>query len=219
MNRRELLKLIALTTGTALIGGKSLFAFSDSGQPGLLFSSDDVQRLDEFAETILPRTDTPGAKDAGVGEFMAVFVSACYTPAEREIFYLGLAQLEARSRAAYARDFMGLSGEQRLALVTELDREALAHAQQQAASEQPTPAEAQSTETQTAQNQTTDTQTSQEQAEREEALPHYFTMMKQLTLFGFFTSEVGATEVLRYEAVPGRYDGCAPYNGEPAWAT
>ena len=58
-----------------------------------------------------------------------------------------------------------------------------------------------------------------EHADSEEALPHYFTMMKQLTLFGFFTSEVGATEVLRYEAVPGSYEGCAPYNGEPAWAT
>ncbi|CEP34847.1 MULTISPECIES: gluconate 2-dehydrogenase subunit 3 family protein [Halomonadaceae] len=219
MNRRELLKMIALTTGTAMIGGKSLFAFSGTGQADHSLSSQDVQRLDELAETILPRTDTPGAKDANVGEFMAVFVSDCYTPSEREVFYFGLAQLEARSRAAYERDFMALSGEQRLELITELDREAMAHAQQQARREQPTPAEALTAETQTAQNQTAETQSAQEHADSDEALPHYFTMMKQLTLFGFFTSEVGATEVLRYEAVPGRYDGCAPYNGEPAWAT
>ncbi|MBT2785000.1 MULTISPECIES: gluconate 2-dehydrogenase subunit 3 family protein [unclassified Halomonas] len=218
MNRRELLKMIALTTGTAMIGGKSLFAFSDAGQSGHPFSSQDVERLDELAETILPKTDTPGAKDAGVGEFMAVFVSDCYTPSEREVFYFGLAQLEARSRAAYQRDFMALSNQQRLELVTELDREAMAHTEQQAR-KQPTPAEALTIETQTAQNQTAETLASQEHAESEEALPHYFTMMKQLTLFGFFTSEVGATEVLRYEAVPGSYDGCAPYNGEPAWAT
>ncbi|CAM0553420.1 hypothetical protein EHLJMEHL_03513 [Vreelandella titanicae] len=219
MNRRELLKMIALTTGTAMIGGKSLFAFSDAGQSDHPFSSRDVERLDELAETILPRTDTPGAKDAGVGEFMALFVSDCYTPSEREVFYFGLAQLEARSRAAYERDFIALSGEQRLELITELDREAMAHAQQQARRKQPTPAEELTAETQTAQNQTAETQSSQEHADSEEALPHYFTMMKQLTLFGFFTSEVGATEVLRYEAVPGRYEGCAPYNGEPAWAT
>lgn len=218
MNRRELLKMIALTTGTAMIGGKSLFAFSATDQTHHSFSSQDVQRLDELAETILPRTDTPGAKDANVGAFMALFVSDCYTPSEREVFYFGLAQLEARSRAAYQRGFMALSGEQRLALITELDREAMAHAQQQAR-QQPTPAEALTIETQTAQNQTAESQASHEQADSEEALPHYFTMMKQLTLFGFFTSEVGATEVLRYEAVPGRYDGCAPYNGEPAWAT
>jgi hypothetical protein len=48
---------------------------------------------------------------------------------------------------------------------------------------------------------------------------HYFSMMKQLTLLGFFTSEVGATQALRYLPVPGRYDGCIPYNkGDRAWA-
>ena len=49
---------------------------------------------------------------------------------------------------------------------------------------------------------------------------HYFTMMKQLSLLGFFTSKVGATEVLRYKAVPGKYDGDYPYKkGDKAWAT
>ena len=41
----------------------------------------------------------------------------------------------------------------------------------------------------------------------------------QLTLFGFFTSQPGATQVLRYEAVPGEYIGDLEYKGEPAWAT
>jgi hypothetical protein len=49
---------------------------------------------------------------------------------------------------------------------------------------------------------------------------HYFTLMKQLTLLGYFTSEIGATQALRYEAVPGRYEGCVPYKkGDKAWAT
>lgn len=49
---------------------------------------------------------------------------------------------------------------------------------------------------------------------------HYFRMMKELTLWGFFTSEVGATKALRYVAVPGKYEGCIPYNkGDKAWAT
>jgi len=49
---------------------------------------------------------------------------------------------------------------------------------------------------------------------------HYFTMMKQLTLFGYFTSKPGATQALRYVAVPGHYDGCMPYKkGDKAWAT
>ena len=49
---------------------------------------------------------------------------------------------------------------------------------------------------------------------------HYFSLMKQLTLTGYFTSEVGCTQALRYEAVPGRYEGCIPYKkGDKAWAT
>jgi hypothetical protein len=45
-------------------------------------------------------------------------------------------------------------------------------------------------------------------------------MMKQLTLFGFFTSKEGATQALRYIAVPGHYDGAYPYKkGDKAWAT
>ncbi|WP_026899057.1 gluconate 2-dehydrogenase subunit 3 family protein [Daejeonella oryzae] len=49
---------------------------------------------------------------------------------------------------------------------------------------------------------------------------HYFRMIKELTLLGFFTSEVGATKALRYIAIPGKYDGDMPYKkGDHAWAT
>ncbi len=49
---------------------------------------------------------------------------------------------------------------------------------------------------------------------------HYFRMMKELTLLGYFSSEIGATQALRYDPVPGRYDGCMPYKkGDRAWAT
>jgi len=48
---------------------------------------------------------------------------------------------------------------------------------------------------------------------------HYFRMMKELTLLGYFTSEIGATKAMRYMESPGRYDGCIPYNkGDKAWA-
>ena len=53
-----------------------------------------------------------------------------------------------------------------------------------------------------------------------EAPNHYFRMLKELTLLGYFTSEVGSTKALRYLPVPGKYDGCVPYKkGDRAWAT
>jgi hypothetical protein len=49
---------------------------------------------------------------------------------------------------------------------------------------------------------------------------HYFRMIKELTLLGYFSSEVGATQALRYLPVPGKYDGNVPYKkGDRAWAT
>ncbi len=59
-----------------------------------------------------------------------------------------------------------------------------------------------------------------EKSKKQNDPTHYFSMMKQLTLWGFFTSKPGATEALRYVAVPGRYEGCIPYKkGDKAWAT
>ena len=51
------------------------------------------------------------------------------------------------------------------------------------------------------------------------AVPHYFRMMKELALLGYFTSEIGYTQALRYIETPGRFDPCVPYApGEKAWA-
>jgi hypothetical protein len=48
---------------------------------------------------------------------------------------------------------------------------------------------------------------------------HYFRMMKELTLLGYFTSEIGHTQARRYIESPGKYEGCIPYQkGDKAWA-
>lgn len=57
------------------------------------------------------------------------------------------------------------------------------------------------------------------ETKKEEDPAHYFRMLKELTLLGFFTSEVGCTKAQRYVDVPGRYDGNVPYKkGDKAWA-
>ena len=58
-----------------------------------------------------------------------------------------------------------------------------------------------------------------QETKKKEDPSHYFTMMKQLTLLGFFTSKPGATQALRHVPVPGKYDGAFPYKkGDKAWA-
>ena len=187
MNRSELLKFIAAATGTAMIGGSTLLAAGCAHKGGAVantFSEQDLLLLDEVAETILPRTDTPGAKDAEVAAQIIVMVNGTYTSEEQDIFHHGLPQIDAASQSAFGLDFLQLNEEQRHALVNQLDQQAREYSQANHGSH------------------------------------HYFTMIKQLTLFSFFTSKVGATEVLRYVAIPGHYDGCAPYEkGDRAWAT
>lgn len=187
MERRELLKLIALATGSAVIGGE-LFLTGCKNAPAIggdTFSEADITFLDEVAETILPKTNTPGAKDAAVGAFMTVMVNDCYDKNDQKIFHEGIKKLDEASEKANSAGFMKASAEQRTSLLTALDKEAKEY----------------------------------QKNKKKEDPNHYFTMMKQLTLLGFFTSKPGATEALRHVAVPGKYDGAYPYKkGDRAWA-
>jgi len=188
MERRELLKMIVATTGVAFVG--SAFSYDLTTGTALKntgFSAADIKLMNEIGEVIMPKTDTPGAKDADVASSMAVIVNDCYTPEEQTVFRAGLGQINVAANSEYGSDFMSLSSAQKLALLNKIDAEAK--------SESPP-------------------------AEVGGLMPHYFSMMKQLVLFCFFTSEIGATKVLRFVAIPGRYDGEYPYKkGDKAWAT
>lgn len=189
MDRRELLKMIVAATGAAMVGLPALVHGQAPVGPKTAFSAADIGTLDEIAETILPRTGTPGAKDAGAGAFMATFVTDCYTAEQQAAFRAGLVDINKRAGGG----FVALTAPDRTELLRTLDAEAKKRV-----------------------SEVSETGT----AEAGEKTPHYFTMIKQLTIFSFFTSKVGATEVLKYVAVPGRYDGDVPYvPGTPAWAT
>jgi len=183
MNRRELLTLITAATGTAMIGGTALLSgCATATKPRANFSADNIALLDEIAETILPRTTTPGAKDAQVGQFMSVYVNDCYTFDEQTIFHKGLMTFEDTCKKTYSRRFMDLQQNEREDFINQLDREA--------------------------------------KMAVTAGYIHYFTRIRQWTVFGFFTSEVGATQVLRHSPIPGRFDGNLAYKvGDRGWAT
>jgi hypothetical protein len=185
MDRRELLKMIALVTGGAVIGGPAFLTGCSPDQKlptaGIAFSKAETDFLNEVADTILPATQSPGAKAAHVGEFMTVMVNDCYEAADQKAFYAGIKQLDEACEKLHGASFMNVDAAQRTTLLEKLDKEAKVYQ-----SEKPN---------------------------------HYFTMMKQLTLLGFFTSEPGCKEALRYIAVPGKYEGDVPYQkGDKAWA-
>ena len=201
IDRREAIRLVsALLGGAALVGGRGLMAACERASFSLEeatlgeFTAKDIAFLDEIAETILPATETPGAKAAKTGAFMALMVTDSYHPAEQKAFRAGMLKVDDAMRKANGRSFMEATPPQRFAVLTALDRE---QKRVMAGREADAP----------------------DGAASDSRPAHYFRMMKELALLGYFTSEVGCTQALRYLDTPGRFDPCIPYTpGEPAWA-
>jgi hypothetical protein len=226
ITRREaIVRVTALLGGVALVGGSALLTGcrAESAKQATTttggdadFSADDIAYLDEIADTILPTTSTPGAKAAKTGAFMAVMVHDSYYPNDQKIFRDGMKKIDAATQKAYNVSFVKATPEQRLAILTPLDKEQ--HDQSQAQEDaQRKKALAKLTDERKESAPGTDVGTAT--AVQENTGTHYFRMMKELALLGYFTSEIGCTQAQRYAETPGRYDPCAPYKpGDKAWA-
>jgi hypothetical protein len=198
LNRREAIRYVSATLGgVALTGGINLLAVLENAHAAGSntpkdFTSEQIAFLDEIAETILPATKTPGAKAAQVGAFMALMVSDGYGPEEQKAFRDGMQRVDSAMHDQAQVSFMNATPAQRLALLAALDLEAKRAMDARAAKPNDTAA----------------------------APAHYFRMMKELALLGYFTSEIGCLQAQRYVETPGRFDPCVPYSpGEPSWAS
>jgi hypothetical protein len=232
INRREAIRRVtALLGGVAFSGGSGLLAAAEKTRPAVSrtgeFTDQDIAYLDEIAETLLPATKTPGAKAARTGAFMALMVTDCYSPAEQKVFREGMHKVEQAMSKANGVSFMAATPQQRLAVLTALDHEQKHVMDAREAAERkrkglaPLPVEsaADKAEKYLPDQRKQETENAAGEGGTAKQPAHYFRMMKELALLGFFTSEIGYTQVLRYTEVPGRFDPCLPYKqGEPAWA-
>lgn len=188
MNRREAITQVSWILGGTIIGAGIFLETgckSSTEQAKDFFDAETIALLNEMGETILPKTSTPGAKEAKVGEFMAVMVKDCYTEDDQKIFREGINKLEKQCKDENGKNFMECTPQERTKLFVKMD------GLQKTYMEGKTP----------------------------EQPSHYFRMVKELTLLGFFTSEIGSTKALRYIESPGSYDGDVPYKkGDRLWA-
>jgi hypothetical protein len=207
MTRREAVQhVIALMGGLALVNEERLLAcaiddaaLTQATAHGVgAFTAADVALLDEIADTILPETSTPGAKATKAGAFMALMVTDVYSDRDQKVFRDGMRALEDAGRAATGKRFMEATAAERLTLLQALDRE-----QKTAMEERSQPARTRFPATPAS----------------EDAPAHYFRMMKELALLGYFTSEIGYTQAMRYRETPGSYDPDVPHApGDKSWA-
>lgn len=216
MNRREAVQYISLIVGGTVIGSSAFLAgCTNSTKTSMTFSDADVSLLDEVADTILPTTKTPGAKAAKVGQFMTVMVNDCYETPDQKIFHEGLGKLNDESNKKYSKDFMKLSSQQKHDLLVSLDK-ASADFQKKVNAEYAALPDEKKTQLTLQKN----FEGEDPWADKRRADPnYYYAMMKQLTLLGYFTSEIGCTKARRYVETPGHYDGDLPYKkGDKAFA-
>ncbi len=211
MDRRELLKKVALLTGAAVIGGELFLSGCKTGPKAAAeFSPGTISLLDEIGETIIPATTTPGAKASQIGEFMKVMVTDCYTQRQQDAFMSGINEVDEACKKMHSKSFMECTPEQRHALLVSLEKEAKEFNQKRNETDKPLREE---------HKKKNEALAWKDQTEFEGSPSHYYTMMKQLTLTGFFTSKTGMTETLRHIPVPGKFDGEFPYaKGDKAWA-
>ena len=186
--------------------------------------------VDAISETIIPATDTPGARAARVNEFIDAMLTDYYPEEERTRFLAGIGRIDAGARRAFDAGFRDCTAEQQLAILREFDR--VAYEPPASDSMPPAIAAERNPVTQQRPNEvatgrgfdggglaasgavTVDGKVDPEDVGRQA----FFRTMKDLTLVGYYTSQIGATQELSLNPM-GRWLGDIPLSQVGrAWA-
>ncbi len=124
IDRREALRKTALLMGAA-VSASALTGILQGCKttPELIFkpqffSEDQARIVTEVAEIIIPKTDTPGAKDVGVPAFIDTMLKDCYKKEDQDRFLSGLTAFDEAAKKAYGDSFIYCKPEQQVELVT-----------------------------------------------------------------------------------------------------
>lgn len=202
MHRRDALKNVAILLGGALSASTMSILLdgcthSDNKSGLILFSSDQEKMLIELADIIIPTTSSPGAKVAKVGPFISMMINECFPNDVQKLFINGLANFEKLSASTYNKSFLELTRQEQEKLVSILRDETLAQKKKD-----------------------TEQAEKDKAANKEPKKTHYFfAILWDLTLLGYFTSEIGLKQAYSYIEIPGRYDGCVDLKpNQKVWA-
>lgn len=202
MDRRELLKQVAFVMGGA-ISAPAIFGVMSGCSPKHDAESqltwkpqflNDAQAalVTAVAEIIIPKTDTPGASEVGVPQFIDVMLKDVYPAEDQQRFLSGLQEIDDEASKVKGKSFVELVAKDQEELVRK-HHDAAVKAEEEMRG-----------------------------TSRHDLKRPFVLMMKELTMLGYFTSQPGATTVLQYAAVPGAFHGCIPIkeagNGK-TWAT
>ena len=190
MQRRELFRLLG--AGAALpVFDSNLLAMLQDAHPK---SSYTLRTLNPhqnatvvaMIDLIIPATDTPGAKAVGVNEFIDLILTDWAHDDERKRFLSGLDDVDKRSNAIFGKNFIDVPPAQQEILLRELDQRYAMEREERA------------------------THPFVRRPHNAQLTGDFFGVVKRMTLYGYYTSEVGFTKELRKQIIPGVYHGCTP---------
>jgi hypothetical protein len=190
MKRRKAIGsiLLAGTATTIGFGGYEWYSLAKSPDKNYILSKKLL--LAELAETIIPATDTPGAIEAGVVEFMIPLLNECTDKKTLNRFIKGLQDLEVYTRTQYKKEFTECSTNEKSAILHYFDQKSTA------------------------------AYSLFEKVKNKLTGNPFFETLKKYTVYGYCISEKGATIGMRYIAVPGKNLSCIPLEpNQKAWAT
>lgn len=189
MQRRELFRLLGAGLALPALSPEMLH-FMQQAQPAAGYKLRTLTphwnaTVVAMVDQIIPATDTPGAKAARVNEFIDVILTDWAFPEEREHFLEGLAGVDKKSNGLYGKDFVDATVDQQVTLLRAMDDEAMADVVKRKKHGNTVP-------------------------ERDAQLHgNFWKVFKGITLHGYYTSEIGFTQELKLQIIPGAQHGCA----------
>ncbi|MFY8021085.1 MAG: gluconate 2-dehydrogenase subunit 3 family protein [Bacteroidia bacterium] len=190
MKRRTAIKSILLG-GTAIAGGFGGWkAYQIFKTPDISSLKNNLPLLNALAQTIIPRTDSPGAGDANAAKYIADILAKCYDKKTQNRFLDGLDQIQNKAVSRFDLNFENCSEEQRIELLKEAEKEG-----------KTLPG-------------------SVGKLQKKLLGDSFFTTLKELTCEAYCTSMEGMNQGLAYDYVPGKFQGCITLTpGQKSWAT
>ena len=191
VDRREALKRTALLLG-GTISAPTMLGLLNGCTPTeqlswtpQFFTQEQARLVSSISETIIPGGEVAGAVDVGIPAFIEEIVSKIYSEAQQKSFMDGLANFTTKAKEETGKDFLDLELADKEEFVGKMQLEAF--------------------KTYTAE----DDEMAESYSDTRKVT--FMGSMRELTLVGYCQSEVGATQVLKYEKIPGEYLGCIPY--------
>ncbi len=187
--RKAISRILLISCGS--IAAYSGYKFYDwNKSPDVEYLDSHKKLIAALAEEIIPATDSPGAKEAGVDDFIITMVKDCVEIKTKNKFIDGLKELQRYCHSSFSKSFEDCTKQQKLQTLTHFEERGRTNSGIIG------------------------------KVEKRFFGSSFFTTLKSLTVEGYCTSEAGATKGLAYVPIPGKFVGCMPLQkGQKSWAT